>query len=318
MFKFIIELLSNIKSWGTSTNSKRKTQCPLYSDNFSCNINLITDTATIALFDPKALTHRINDECDWWVDSQTLPEVHQGNMTIIGLGGDGLYKIRVTSQDLTEDEKDFAKYVTQDSGVHVMSGKIFIGAGEEIPGGELTINQGINELSECGGGFIKLPNGDYTIRVYGIEILEISGEPTPEYNDLNKTLPDVVIQILPGKAPISYLKDEPILFNDPDKKYLFNSNRRATMKKMQEERNRLRSGSILHGKINKLPPSTLVLREDWGVDRMSWPSGYEVIIDDWKDIKWKDKLVLKVTSIDKKNKVIHTDVEEIVREEEGA
>lgn len=332
MFKTIIKSFLKLVLSSTPKNNRIKTQLhsqsqkkidPLvYSDDFTYNMHLSTDTATIALFDPEQLTHRLKDDCDWWIDIQSLPEVSQGDMVIVGLGGDGFYKVRVTNQELSEGERDYAKYVTPDLGVQVISGKLFIGVGEEIPGEGGPLEQGLDELSRCGGAFIQMPNGHYTVRCYGIDIFEIPGEPTPECRELEDILPDVVIQILPGKATIPVLKEDPSFFCDPDKKYLFKSSHRTARKKLKTAREKLQPGSILHAKIMKLgdtpPPNNLVVRENYNIDpslnRISWPLGYTIVIDDWKDLKWADRVTLKVCSIDKINKIIHTDIDQIVRD----
>jgi hypothetical protein len=64
-----------------------------------------TDTATLAVFDPALLASRVADAADWWCGSfHSVPEVTAGRIALFGLGSDGVYKLRVTSQDLTSAE----------------------------------------------------------------------------------------------------------------------------------------------------------------------------------------------------------------------
>jgi hypothetical protein len=89
----------------------------------------ITDTSTLAIFDPEALRHRIDDDGDWWTypDAEVISEINRGNVGIVDLGSDGGYELR------QEDEFD-PHTIFQ---ISTPSGRIFIGAGEEISGGGL-------------------------------------------------------------------------------------------------------------------------------------------------------------------------------------
>jgi hypothetical protein len=89
----------------------------------------ITDTSTLAVFDPEALIHRIDDDGDWWTypDEAVLTEINNGNVGIIDLGTDGRYDLRL--------HEEFDPQVTIQ--LRTPSSRIFIGAGEEISGGGL-------------------------------------------------------------------------------------------------------------------------------------------------------------------------------------
>ncbi len=89
----------------------------------------VTDTSTLAIFDPEALRHRIDDVGDWWTypDEEVLSEMNRGNVGIVDLGTDGIYELR-SVEDI--DPQVSIKLRTPSS-------RIFIGAGEEISGGGL-------------------------------------------------------------------------------------------------------------------------------------------------------------------------------------
>lgn len=73
-------------------------------------INFFTDTATLAIFDCSLLSHRLNDDCDWWCGSfEDIEEVKKGDVSLISLGADGVYKVRVTDGELSDEERDYAK-----------------------------------------------------------------------------------------------------------------------------------------------------------------------------------------------------------------
>jgi hypothetical protein len=89
----------------------------------------VTDTSTLAIFDPEALRHRIDDDCDWWtyLDDEVLSEINSGNVGIFELGSDGSYELR--------QDDDFEPQSSIQ--LRTPSGRIFLGAGEEISGGGL-------------------------------------------------------------------------------------------------------------------------------------------------------------------------------------
>jgi hypothetical protein len=50
--------------------------------------SVVTDTATVAVFDLEAIRHRMNDTADWWsIAEDEILEVNQGNIAFLGLGG---------------------------------------------------------------------------------------------------------------------------------------------------------------------------------------------------------------------------------------
>ena len=55
-----------------------------------------TDTATLAIFDPAALAHRITDTADWWsLAEDALAEINTGNVLFVDLGRDGSYAVEI-------------------------------------------------------------------------------------------------------------------------------------------------------------------------------------------------------------------------------
>ncbi len=106
-----------------------------------------TDTATLCLFDTQALKHRLNDEPDWWsIEADELGELNAGNAAFLNLGADGTYEVVITEHIKQPTVRLFLK---------VPSGNIFIGAGEEVTGGELE--------PDCvwGGSFLSVQPGLY-------------------------------------------------------------------------------------------------------------------------------------------------------------
>ncbi|MBW8842327.1 MAG: hypothetical protein JF608_11080 [Sphingomonadales bacterium] len=86
-----------------------------------------TDTATICIFDVAALKHRVNDVGDWWsIPANELAEVQNGNALFLNLGTDGTYQLEVAD----EIDPSAVSY-----NLNTPSGRVFIGAGEEVSGG---------------------------------------------------------------------------------------------------------------------------------------------------------------------------------------
>ena len=87
--------------------------------------DIYTDTGTIAIFDLKALEHRINDDGDWWTH-EDFPELKQElnnqNLILINCGGDGKFSISIS------ENQEFSG-----SKLNCPSGELFIVCGEEIP-----------------------------------------------------------------------------------------------------------------------------------------------------------------------------------------
>ena len=55
-------------------------------------VEFVTDTATMCIFDPASLKHRLDDDCDWWsIADSELEEVNRGNVAFLNLGSDGVY-----------------------------------------------------------------------------------------------------------------------------------------------------------------------------------------------------------------------------------
>lgn len=91
--------------------------------------SIVTDTATVAIFDLQCMKHRISDTPDWWsIVEDEIQEVNDGNIAIFGLGEDGKFDIKISEDVHNEDGVLNLKF---------LSGYVFIGAGEDITGGEL-------------------------------------------------------------------------------------------------------------------------------------------------------------------------------------
>ncbi|WP_079228075.1 DUF6386 family protein [Pseudomonas putida] len=90
---------------------------------------VVTDTATLAIFDMQAIRHRVADTFDWWsIQSDEILEVNAGNIAFLNLGEDGKYQVKIVDQLEAPSGGVYLK---------VPSGRVFIGAGEDTSGGGL-------------------------------------------------------------------------------------------------------------------------------------------------------------------------------------
>jgi hypothetical protein len=135
-----------------------------------------TDTATIAVFDPATLDHRKEDRPDWWsLPRNELEEINAGNMLLAGLGSDGVYSVETSSNPQTGVS----------ALIKCVSGRIHIGAGEDLPGGGFGPS---NDDGYTSGRAADYPRGVYrvTVAIIGdfslaVNIEPHEGEPSNNY-----------------------------------------------------------------------------------------------------------------------------------------
>lgn len=86
-----------------------------------------TDTATLLVCDPAALSHRLKDEADWWCwpPEEQLGELNPGRAAFVELGEDGVYEVAISFVGLMAPDIEFE--------LTCPSGQLFVGAGEEAP-----------------------------------------------------------------------------------------------------------------------------------------------------------------------------------------
>ena len=116
--------------------------------------SFVTDTATLAIFDPVRLQHRLTDSADWWsLPANELSEINRGNLFSVSTGSDGQYEVELHSVRAASASPMVEAFIACDSG------RIFIGAGEEIPG------EGLMPEAIRGGIFYNAVPGTYRVSV---------------------------------------------------------------------------------------------------------------------------------------------------------
>ncbi|MDZ5633726.1 DUF6386 family protein [Janthinobacterium sp. GMG1] len=112
--------------------------------------SIVTGTATVCVFDPALLRHKLEEDCDWWsLPSAELAAVNAGQVAFFNVGGDGAYDIALHAE-LAEPQ--VVVHLT------IASGRVFIGAGEDVTGG------GLEPDTAYGGLFVDVPAGSYRVQ----------------------------------------------------------------------------------------------------------------------------------------------------------
>lgn len=129
-------------------------------------MKIITDTATLIIYDPSLLKHRLDDNYDWWSDPlEELAEVNQGNILFVGLTEDGAYELEVmngTSSPLAADQSQTDSPV-KTSHVQALlknsSGRFYIGPGEAVT------SEGEAPEESVAGHFVDVEPGNYEVTI---------------------------------------------------------------------------------------------------------------------------------------------------------
>lgn len=263
-------------------------------------IQFFTDSATLAIYDPQMIKHRILDSIDWWsVGFNELEEVKSGLISLISLSNDGSYKVRITSDSLTQDEQDFSRSVIGPLGVTTTSGKVFIGKGECLPGeGQMVSSKDISIKS---GKMLELPPGHYDLLFYHIDAENYASK------KLEQALPDLTIIISEREGNFAEVTTEPRVNRDI-KTFLFPSKRNAQT--LIPKLNKKIRAKVFNTERTE---SGLALKSDG-----AWPSSYstyEILLEDMSQIEWKDRILIKTTRLDEENKIIYAElIEKFPRE----
>lgn len=131
-------------------------------------MRVATDTATLAVFDPVRLHHRLSDSSDWWTWAPTCAEeMNAGNLLAVDLGADGVYEVVIhLDTDCPETETGAMGLVVCESGV------LYIGPGEQITA------DGSEPDEAQGGIYLPAPTGTYRVHfARDEELVEVWLEP---------------------------------------------------------------------------------------------------------------------------------------------
>jgi len=112
---------------------------------------VVTDTATLVLFDPACMRHRLADTVDWWsIAEDELAEVNLGNAAFFNVPGDGRYALALV---------DAATLGAPAVSVNLrnLSGRFFLGEGEMMSA------DGLEPEAVHGNVFFEAAPGAYRV-----------------------------------------------------------------------------------------------------------------------------------------------------------
>lgn len=254
-----------------------------------------TDTATLAIFDPSVLMQYQDAEADWWCNDFTdIPEVSAGQITLVGLGSDGFFKIRVTSDKITDLEKSYAREVLH-TGVKVNNNKIFVGQAEALPGGGYVFT---DDADDYPGQFIEIANGDYDIEIYSLDAIEMRY--AVDESDIDKVM-DIVAVIKPRTHAFKSPVEEPNLFNEFEK-FLFKDTpthekiilaKKGILKVWKTPRTA--SGYTLVDSYSEIYPPRI-------------SNNYQFLLKDMSQLSLQEEIKVKSIEVDEANKIIYFEI----------
>ncbi len=236
-----------------------------------------TDTATLAVFDPALLASRATGAGDWWCGQfHRVPEVAAGQIALFGLGSDGVYKVRITTEALTSAELSYATAVIA-LGIEVESGSLFVGAGECLPGGD---SAQLDSTDTTSGTFIAMPSGEYVATGYSVVWHDAPDWFVEEGQPVPASAPADIVIVLSHRAK---------RFEAPRASPRFFVNAREWL--FPEKPRRL-------GPVPGMVLSTsAVLRRDDLVLKPCGPASYRPVVEDMSRLQWRDRVQVRVVSV---------------------
>lgn len=257
-------------------------------------IKFFTDTATLAVFDPQRLDHRVNDDVGWWCGKfSQLDEVCSGAIALVSLGSDGIYQARITNSELSAVELDYASEAVSYLGVEIVSGKLFVGPGECLPGGE----SGFQDENNGRGLLCDVEDGRYRVDVYSIYWFNSPRWWTEDDQTPDDAPADFVVRIRRHDGAIPALNSEP-RFSELEDSFLFESTTREIGP---------RAGMTLRTKVRKNVGGDLTLK-DCG------PCSYSASLVDYSQVAWKDVVRFKVVDVNHDSKHITGELIDVISE----
>jgi hypothetical protein len=258
----------------------------------------------ISIFDLETLQPRIHQSMDWW--DGTFPEEVKSGLITLFEASQPYFKLRISSGDLTSQEKDFAVSVSEPMGFSCVSGNVFMGASIWLPSDDSVPS--LKKTPKDEGIFFKLPIGDYDVLVYQINAKGYVAD------RIFEQLPSVVILISPRTTTFTFLSSLPQLVNcqgiSAKESFLFPSDKNA-------EKLRPKLNKVINAVIFKSFCGKLILKEPWGKFWPSSYSGYEIVLEDMSQINWHDRIKLKTVAFDEGKKIIYGVLLEKLPKKEG-
>lgn len=184
---------------------------------FDSSITYPTDCASLILYDVDvARAAGLTDPDSWSFEYAELEAVRDGRVAIASLGGDGVYKVRITDGDLTQDERDYAAHCLKPLGLKVESGRISISG------------YWFDDKSDF---VVDVPPGSYSVTLYDISYWQSPRWWGEDHRTTDGAPADYVAVLTPHDGPLDIpteLRLDYLLEWEPGPtKYLFESSTRV-------------------------------------------------------------------------------------------
>lgn len=151
-------------------------------------IVLATDVAHILIFHPDDLAHAEKWPIAWYAETFVYPVESAGQRLIAwSTGSDGVFKLRLTTGEITAAEREFAG-PSWTFPYSVRHGRVFVDNSDALPGSEK-----MTDPSESPDLWFELADGDYAVTVTAIEW---EAEPGA-HEEGRETLPNYVVAFAP-------------------------------------------------------------------------------------------------------------------------
>lgn len=238
---------------------------------------VMTDTATLAVFDPALRREPLEGGADWWdLPLNEIPEVARGDMVMLSLGSDGVYQVRITDGELTAVERAYAAATIGGLGLRVASGKLVLGGGEALPDPDEPPGRVDPRCT-----VLAAPAGGFNVDAYRIDWRDSPRWWQEERETRDGTPPDVVLIVTPRRSPLPLLAREPQLHSTGGRSWVFPDEPREVGPV---------PGMLLTTTVRK-GPKGLTLKE-------CGPRWYTATFADYSQVQWKDRVRFRVTSVD--------------------
>ena len=234
-----------------------------------------TDTATLVVGDPALIRDRNRRDADWWRHKWESGREHASSqIAVIRLGSDGVYKIRITDQNLSAEEAAYASEVVT-VGLEVASGELFAGPLEYLPG------EAVDTPFGEGGFSFSVPAGEYGLDAYSIAWQDAPDWfVTPDERNPDSAPADVALVVAPRTKSFVSPAIEACLLG---------STRGWVFPELPR-----RLGPIPGMELF----TSVVRRRDDLVLKPCGPAGYRPVIHDMSTLRWRDRVRVRVLDVD--------------------
>ena len=236
-------------------------------------LRVVTDTATIAMFDPSDRGQLPGGGSGLWdVPLHQVPGVARGDMALVSVGSDGIYRVRVTDEGLTGAERAYASEVVHGLGVRTNSGALAIAGAEALSG---------HEPGAPLDDYCKVKAGAYNVDAYRIDWSDAPQWWREDGVAPEDAPPDLVLSLQPRTSPVPPLAQEPRLGWAVSRSWAFPGEPREVGPM---------PGMLLTTTVRK-GPKGLILKE-------CGPGNYAATLADYSAVEWKDRVRFRVISVD--------------------